>query len=119
MYVRTGGYVCIFSCSQQLSLFADPTEEFYSQLQRLSVVPKIEYSQQAHMKEFTDQDDFLALLEAKKFLQSEIGAVKERFSQVTEDLTTVEAHLHQAHEMKKAKLPSRKSRPASKKPRTS
>jgi hypothetical protein len=101
-------------------LFTDPTEEFYRQLQRVSVLPKIEYSQQAHiMKEFTDQDDFLALLEAQKFLQSEIAAVKERFSQVTGDLTLAEARLQQAHETKKAKLPSRKSRPASKKPKTS
>jgi hypothetical protein len=100
-------------------LFTDPTEEFFTQLQRVSMLPKIEYSQQAHMKEFTDQDDFLALLEAQKFLQSEIEAVKERFAQVTGDLTLAEAQLQLAHEMKKAKPPSRKSRPASKKPKIS
>ena len=90
-------------------VFTDPSESFFRQLQRISVVPPVESSQRAHQQEFSDADDFLALIEAQKFLQTEIATVKERFQQVTQDLSQVEADLAKATTEGKTNKPSASS----------
>ena len=75
-------------------VFTDPSESFYSQLLRISVIPKVESSQQEHLQKiFNDNDDFLALLEAQKVLQEELGKAKERFRVVSEELQAVDQEL--------------------------
>lgn len=93
-------------------VFTDPAESFYRQLMRLSIVPKVEMANQQHMTQFSDQEDFSALIEAQRFLQIELSKVKEHFQRVTDELQQVEADLHVAQqETKKTKAPARKSRP--------
>jgi phosphate starvation-inducible protein PhoH len=75
-------------------VFTDPSESFYNQLLRISVIPKVESSQQEHLqKVFNDNDDFLALLEAQKLLQDEISKAKERFRVVSEELQAADQEL--------------------------
>lgn len=93
-------------------VFTDPTEGFYRQLMRMSIVPKIEMTNQQYMTNFSDNDNFISLIEAQKFLKAELDSVKERFQCVTEDLEQVDTELHAAQETKKLiKAPARKSRP--------
>jgi hypothetical protein len=101
-------------------VFTDPDEAFYRQLSRISVVPKVEASHQEHLtKTFSDQDDFLALIEAQKFLKDELSNVKERFRVVSDELQSVDHSLIIAQQQqreastKKTKAGSRKPRPPS------
>jgi hypothetical protein len=75
-------------------VFTDPNETFFRQLTQVAVAPKIEFPHLQHVRQiFSDQEDFLALLEAKKFLEGELARVKERFQVVSEDLLTVDQAL--------------------------
>jgi hypothetical protein len=85
-------------------VFTDPTESFYTQLQRLASLPSIEYSQQAHFKQFSDTEDAQALLEAQKFLQAELVTVKERLGMLDNDMVTVEESMRAVHEKRAAKV---------------
>ena len=66
-------------------VFTDPTESFHAQLMGGSVptgdIPKVksqEASVQDAFKPYSDEEDFKILLEAQKFLESELIAVKDR-----------------------------------------
>jgi YEATS domain-containing protein 4 len=101
-------------------VFTDPNETFYRQLNRISVVPKIESSQQEHLAEsYPDQDDFLALIEAQKFLKEELAKVKGRFLVVSDELQTVDQALRTAQQQQQREAASKKTKaPASqRKPR--
>eukprot|EP00429_Kryptoperidinium_foliaceum_P054274 CAMPEP_0176094962 /NCGR_PEP_ID=MMETSP0120_2-20121206/47592_1 /TAXON_ID=160619 /ORGANISM="Kryptoperidinium foliaceum, Strain CCMP 1326" /LENGTH=271 /DNA_ID=CAMNT_0017428917 /DNA_START=131 /DNA_END=946 /DNA_ORIENTATION=+ len=114
-------------------VFTNPHESFYSNLVRIASMPKVESSQQEHLqKVFNDNDDFLALIEAQKFLQEELSKAKQKFKVVTDELTSVDQSLASAQQQqqqreaasKKAKAAAaqRKSKPssqASKKAKTS
>jgi hypothetical protein len=75
-------------------VFTDPHEQFYRQLMRISVAPKAESSQDEHLIEnFRDENDFLALIGAQKFLSEELSKVKERFQVVSDELLIVDQDL--------------------------
>ena len=104
-------------------VFTDPNETFFQQLNRISIVPKVESSQQERLqKVFSDQDDFLALMEAQKLLEEELSKAKQRFRVVSEELQSVDQalataqHQHQQREAaaKKSKAAAqRKPKPSS------
>ena len=110
-------------------VFTDPSESFYSQLLRISLIPKVESSQQEHLQTvFNDNDDFLALLEAQKVLQEELSKAKERFRVVSEELQTVDQELatfqsqqqqqQQQHQQQQREAAAKKSKSsASRKPK--
>ncbi|GKY97529.1 hypothetical protein MPSEU_000711100 [Mayamaea pseudoterrestris] len=84
-------------------VFTDPTESFYKQLERLASLPSVEYSQQAHFQQFSDTEDAQALLEAQKFLQKELGTVKERLGLLDTDMGAVEEAMRAIHEKRASK----------------
>lgn len=103
-------------------VFTDPTERFYRQLMRLSVAPKVESSQQEYLqKTFSDNDDFLILMEAQKFLKEELSKAKQQFKVVSSEHDEVDKTLakaqHQQREAAsrkaKAAATQRKSKPSS------
>ncbi len=68
-------------------VFTDPTETFHQQLMQSSNLPKItsaEPSVQKAFSVFSDEADFLTLLEAQKFLEKEIQSVKDRILRADE-----------------------------------
>jgi hypothetical protein len=72
-------------------VFTDPNEAFYRQLMRISVAPKVESSQPVKLTDHhSDQDNFVALIGAQKFLQEELATVKERFRVVSEEYQGVD-----------------------------
>lgn len=79
-------------------VFTDPNESFYRLLTRISVVPKTTegccstYSA-LREKSYNDDEDFLALIGAQKFLQEELVKVKEHFRVVSEELEVVDQTL--------------------------
>jgi hypothetical protein len=77
-------------------VFTNPSEKFFRQLQRLGSLPKVEFTHREHVPEYTDVDDFNALIEAQKFVQNELMAAKESYAQVTSDLALVDADLQKA-----------------------
>jgi hypothetical protein len=102
-------------------VFTDPTETFYSLLLRYASLPSVEYSQQAHFQQFSDTEDAQALLEAQKFLQSELAATKERLGTLDHDLVHVEESIRAIHEKRANKAraaAAASSSPANKKKKT-
>lgn len=84
-------------------VFTDPTELFFSQLQRLKSSPSLNsYSQQAHFLTYSDTEDFKSLLEAKKFLEQELATVKEKLRTVDSELQQADEGLRGAQERAKA-----------------
>lgn len=83
-------------------VFTDPTETFFEQLQKVGRLPALQYSQQAHFPSYADTDDAQALLEAQKFLQTELAAVQERLRTVDSELQATDEHIRQAQERHKA-----------------
>lgn len=80
-------------------VFTDPNEAFYRQLMRISVIPKVESSQQEHLQNvFSDNEDFLSLMEAQKVLQEELSKAKERFRVVSAELQAVDQELTAAQQ---------------------
>lgn len=76
--------------------FTDPTEVFYQHLLRVSSLPAVflkEERVQGALGKFSDEQDFQALLEAKKFLENEISGVRERFQQVETETSQVDKAL--------------------------
>jgi hypothetical protein len=96
-------------------VFTDPNETFYRQLMRISVVPKVECSQQEHLQKiFNDKGDFLALMEAQKLLQEELGKAKQRFRVISDELQSVDKAVATAqHQQQQREAASRKSKAAS------
>ena len=72
-------------------VFTDPNENFFQQLLQIPKIPKVESSQQESLVEsFPDENDFITLIGAQKFLQEELEAVKERFRVVSEEYEVVD-----------------------------
>lgn len=72
-------------------VFTDPNEDFFRQLLQIPKIPKIESSQQQSLTEsYQDEQDFLTLIGAQKFLQEELETVKERFRVVSEEYEVVD-----------------------------
>jgi hypothetical protein len=97
-------------------VFTDPTESFFAQLQRLSTAPSIDYSQQAHFTTFSDTEDVHALLEAQKFLQTELVTAKERLGLLDKEMVNVEEALRLVQERRtttRAKAPAAATSPKS------
>jgi hypothetical protein len=105
-------------------VFTNPTEVFFQTLERVAKVGTIEYTQQDHFTEFSDTDTVQALLEAQKWLQSELTTVKERVRVANEDLHKVESELlgissvPALNNKAAARSPATRNRPASKKAKT-
>lgn len=91
-------------------VFTDPTETFYNQLLRLSNLPEVHLNEdraQDAMGVFSDEQDFQALLEAQKFLQSELVAIKERFHLVDREMTQVDEALKDIQDTSRARRATR------------
>lgn len=76
--------------------FTDPTELFYQQLLRVSSLSPVFLKEDRVQKAlgiFSDESDFQALLEAKKFLENELSGVRERFQQVEGETSQVDKAL--------------------------
>lgn len=72
-------------------VFTDPNESFFRNLLRIPAAPKVESSQQESLTEcYNDEEDFLALVGAQKFLREELETVKERFQVVSEEYEVVD-----------------------------
>lgn len=82
-------------------VFTNPTETFFQQLQSIAHAPSIEYSQEDHFLKYSDTDDIKALLEAQKFLHTELEWAKQRLLQVDTDLVRVDEALRQQEEIRK------------------
>jgi hypothetical protein len=78
-------------------VFTDPTEPFFAQMQRLIVnpLPPVEYSQRDHFGKFSDHDLCTALIEAQKFLQGELGGVKQRLLTIDDEMLQVDNALRE------------------------
>ena len=78
-------------------VFTDPTEPFFAQLQRLIVNPPplVEYSQREHFGKFSDHDLCTTLIEAQKFLQGELGGVKQRLLTIDDEMQQVDDALRE------------------------
>jgi YEATS domain-containing protein 4 len=89
-------------------VFTDPTESFFKSLTQITAVPvecKVDDKSskqeddktslwKKHLNDvYSDQEDFLALIGAQKFLQDELSKVKQRFQLVNDDITTVDQKL--------------------------
>lgn len=88
-------------------VFTDPTEAFFQQMKKLAALPPVEYSQREHFGKFSDDACVQALLEAQKFLQSELATTKERLLLVDQDLDQVDEALRQAAESAQARANKR------------
>lgn len=102
-------------------VFTDPTEAFFNQLQRMPSLPPVTYSQQQHFGTFSDTDHVLALLEAQKFLKSELANVKERLRIVDSELLQVDNDLRTHTEQQQQRIrttPMAAARPVTKKTKT-
>mmetsp|Transcript_54147 Transcript_54147/g.131396 ORF Transcript_54147/g.131396 Transcript_54147/m.131396 type:complete len:379 (+) Transcript_54147:178-1314(+) len=91
-------------------VFTNPTEDFYQSLQQIDQLPKIELVsanattteeasssanrnsqlKKEHVEYYNDEDDFLALVAAQKFLKDELSKVKRRFENVTGETTSAD-----------------------------
>jgi YEATS domain-containing protein 4 len=89
-------------------VFTDPTESFFKSLTQITAAPvgskvddkssKQEDDKISPWKKhlnvvYSDQEDFLTLIGAQKFLQDELSKVKQRFQLVNDDITTVDQKL--------------------------
>ncbi len=85
-------------------VFTDPTEGFYRQLMRISVVPHVTSNLeqvQAAFGQFTDEELFQTLLESQKFLEVDVSAVKERLKLIMSETDEVDEALRQIQEQRK------------------
>jgi len=70
-------------------VFTDPRESFHKQLMRMSVLPRIQSHEPAVQEAFprySDEEDWKALLEAQKFLDTEMKKVKTRLIQADAEM---------------------------------
>ena len=94
------------------AVFTDPNETFYRQLGQIAVAPKIDFVHWEHVRNinYSDEEDFMALLEASKFLQSELVKVKERYKMVSNDLQVVDQALIKVSQQQQAAKSKQASR---------
>ena len=83
-------------------VFTNPTEPFWEQLQTVSRLPALQYSQQDHFPRYADTDDAQALLEAQKFLQGQLATVQARMQAVNAELQATDEAIRHATERNKA-----------------
>jgi hypothetical protein len=78
-------------------VFTDPSETFFSQLQRLTTnpLPPVEYAQREHFGSFSDHDICAALIEAQKFLNAELDSVKKRLVSMDAEMLQVDTALRE------------------------
>lgn len=94
-------------------VFTDPNETFFKQLTTVRTAPKLESSQQDHFKAvYNDEQDFLVLMEAQKFLKGELEQVKRKFQVVSGELETVDQALAIAQQ-KQREAAAKKSKSSS------
>lgn len=101
-------------------VFSDPTEVFYKQLLQVSELPVVHLKEdrvQGALKPYSDEQQFLALLEAKKFLERELVTVKSRFQLVESESKLVDAAIREVQERNKTRKAQRGTA-ASKKQKT-
>ena len=82
-------------------VFTNPTETFYEQLQRVGRLPSVAYTQAGHFPTYSDTEDSQALLEANKFVQRELNAIRGRLKLVDEELRATDEQIRQAQERQK------------------
>ena len=102
-------------------VFTDPTEAFYNQLKQLSQLPPVPLKEarvQKALQQYSDEDEFLALLEAKKFLEQELVTVKARFQQVDKEQTLVDQAIRLQQEKITKTKRAQRATAASKKQKT-
>lgn len=91
-------------------VFTDPTEVFYQQMLRVSSMPTVSLKEdrvQGALSVFSDEANFQALLEAKKFLETELIGVREHFEQVEGEMSQLDRALRIAQEKNRTKRPQR------------
>ena len=94
-------------------VFTDPKETFFKQLTAVRSTPKVESAQQEHFTAtYNDEENFLALVEAQKFLSSELETAKRRFQVISGELDTVDQALAVAQQ-KQREAAAKKSKSAS------
>lgn len=77
-------------------VFTDPRESFHKQLMRMSVLPKIESREsnvQAAFPQYSDEEDWKALLEAQSFLDAELKKVKHRLMEADMEMEELDLAL--------------------------
>jgi hypothetical protein len=77
-------------------VFTDPRESFRKQLMRMSVLPRIQSHEptvQEAFPRYSDEEDWKALLEAQKFLNTEMKKVKTRLMQADAEMEELDAAL--------------------------
>lgn len=84
-------------------VFTNPNESFFRALQTVREAPLIgsQYSQHEHFGTFTDTDNMHALLEAQKFLQTQLRTIRERLKLVQQDSVRMEEQIVQHIEKQK------------------
>lgn len=82
------------------AVFTNPKIKFFRQMQLMKQPSDISagnaldcYSQSEHFGEFSDTADALALIEAQKFLQDQLAAVKTRFRFVNAEMKQVDEEI--------------------------
>lgn len=75
-------------------VFTNPTETFFRQLQQMT--QQLEDNEDAPLREWNDQDDVNALIEAQKYLQEQVPLLRERLEVVNTELKSVEDELRAA-----------------------
>ena len=99
-------------------VFTDPTEQFYQHLLQVASLPPIEMKEtrvQQAVLQYNDQDEFLALIEAKKFLERELVTVKDRFQQVERGHFQVDEAIREVQEKIKTRKAQQREKAASNK----
>ena len=89
-------------------VFTNPTETFFEQLRQVPLAPSVEYSHAEHLGQFSDAADFLALVEAQKFIAQELDALKERMDVVNGEMEETDIELRDAQEKAKAAAASQR-----------
>ena len=89
-------------------VFTNPTETFFEQLRQVPLAPSVEYSHAEHLGQFSDAADFLALVEAQKFIAQELDALKERMDVVNREMEETDIELRDAQEKAKAAAASQR-----------
>jgi len=84
-------------------VFTDPRESFHRQLMRMSVLPRVQSREpdvQQAVPRYSDEDDWKALAEAQKFLDSELKAVRGRLVQADAELEEIDVALVEVTQVK-------------------
>jgi len=91
-------------------VFTDPTEVFYQQLLRVSNLLPVHLKEarvQQSLRQFSDEQDFQALLEAKTFLEKELVSVRERLKQLEGETCVVDYAVRETQEKSRVRKAQR------------